>query len=75
MKKIIGTLLFLIIICFSFWYICPFFNDFPHPTGSYWVGYTQINWYDESLLKEVNIEIFYPSIRSKYEEIKFSYQV
>jgi len=61
-------------IIFCFWYLCPLFNNLPQPTGSYCVGYTHFDWYDTQLSQDVNVEIFYPSVRPKSEELPFPYQ-
>ncbi len=75
MKKVT----YLVFLCvgiaaFGFWYICPIFNRFPHPTGEYCVGYTRLDWHDNHLHQEVYTEIFYPSTRPKNEEMPFPYQ-
>lgn len=57
---------------------CPFFNEFPMPTGDYSVGIINEHWIDPDLnyeqreRNEFNIQIFYPSNFDKTK--KFPYQ-
>ena len=59
------------LIIFSFWYLCPLFNNLPHPTGPYCVGYIRLDWYDQYASQDINVEIFYPSVRPKKKRYNF----
>jgi len=57
---------------------CPFFNEFPMPTGKYAVGIISKHWnnsilnYEPKERNEFNVQIFYPSNSDKIK--KFPYQ-